>query len=61
MKCEDCGKGLADGAVLLRQNPKGEIGRWKCSDCNKLPVGQDLGEVLSAIAGKEVKHVQAIG
>jgi hypothetical protein len=30
MKCMVCGKGMADGVSLFRQNPKGEAGIWAC-------------------------------
>lgn len=31
MRCEVCGKGMADGVALHRINPKGEIGKWACT------------------------------
>lgn len=45
MKCEICGKGLAEGASLIRQNAKGVIGIWRCTTHNKKPV-DDVTKVL---------------
>jgi hypothetical protein len=39
MKCIHCGKTPTEhGVTLLRQNPKGEVGVWACTACNKQPV-----------------------
>ncbi len=49
MKCEKCGKAPWDGITLLRQNPKGEIGIWRCEACNKKPVPDDTAQIIADI------------
>lgn len=51
MKCEVCSASPAtDSSVaLFRQNPKGEIGIWRCQHCNNAPVAQEVGEITALI------------
>ena len=49
MKCERCGKAPWDGVTLLRQNPKGEAGIWRCEGCNRQPVPDDLAQTIAEI------------
>ena len=50
MKCVTCGKSPhSHGITLIRQNPKGEEGIWSCESCNRIPVEQDLADVLANI------------
>jgi hypothetical protein len=50
MKCEDCGASPSDGhTALFRQNPKGEIGRWRCQTCNTAPVAPEVAEIVSIV------------
>jgi len=48
MKCEECGVTPQMGATLIRQNPKGEIGRWKC-ESHSAPPAQDLAQAIAEI------------
>jgi hypothetical protein len=56
MKCIDCGKAPWDGATLIRQNPKGEAGIWRCESCNRQAVPDDLAQTLA-----EIQHQQRPG
>lgn len=58
MKCVDCGYGLADGRSLHRQNEKGVPGIWKCEQCNKLEVHEDVANVVASVElmNKPVVH-----
>jgi hypothetical protein len=50
MKCEICGKTPADGVTtLLRQNPKGQIGVWRCEEHNKKSVPHDVAQVVAEL------------
>lgn len=51
IKCEICGATpFSDGGTSLhRQNPKGEIGVWRCSDCNFKPVDPAVQEILDVL------------
>lgn len=53
-KCETCGASplTNDRVTLLRQNPKGEAGIWRCETCNRLPVDPEMAQVLAAIQSK---------
>ncbi len=40
MKCENCGKGPAEGTTIFRTTPKGLPPKWRCEKCidpNKHP------------------------
>lgn len=48
MKCEICGKSPSDGkTTLLRQNPKGEAGIWRCEQHNRKPVDPVTAQVVA--------------
>lgn len=49
MNCEVCLKGMADGIALLRQNPKGEAGIWRCTLCNVLPVDSSVKLIIDCL------------
>lgn len=49
MKCERCGAVPWEGATLIRQNPKGEVGVWRCESCNQLPVDPELAQVIAEV------------
>lgn len=49
MKCEICGKGMREGVTLIRQNPKGEFGVWRCEFCNKKFTDQKLQNIIAHI------------
>lgn len=55
MWCEVCGRGPQDGVTLLRQNPKGEVGIWRCESCNTQPVDPDLAEAIEL--GKIISEI----
>jgi hypothetical protein len=47
--CEVCGRGMADGVSLFRQNPKGQKGVWRCRECNARPIDPEVNDIVSAI------------
>lgn len=49
MKCRTCGRGMADGAALFRQNAKGEVGIWECELHNKAPVDEGVSNIVGLI------------
>lgn len=52
MRCEVCGKSPDQGANLYRQNPKGQIGIWRCAVHSK-PVDDELVRIVAAIKKAE--------
>lgn len=54
MKCEVCGKGVPE-VILLRQNPKGEIGIWRCPEHNAVPQNVLVREITQVIHGFNVR------
>jgi len=53
VSCEKCGKGLREGIALFRQNPKGEIGVWRCAACNTKPIDSEVMEIIQLMKGIE--------
>jgi hypothetical protein len=49
MKCIYCGRGMADGVALFRQNPTGEKGVWACGEHNAKPVDPLVAEIVDAV------------
>jgi len=49
MKCKDCGKGMADGVTLIRQNEKGVAPIWCCKECNKKSVDPLVQEIIDVL------------
>jgi len=49
--CELCGANPAtDSSVaLIRQNPMGEIGIWRCQLCNKRPVDNEVQDIIDTV------------
>jgi len=55
--CYKCGKGIADGIALYRQNSKGQQPVWACSVCRELPVPEEVDTLVSLIEStNHVKH-----
>jgi len=53
MKCKHCNLGIVDGVNLIRQNKPGEMPAiWCCEKCNKLPVDEEVQEIIDIISGK---------
>jgi len=53
--CVVCGKGNAEVAIWIRQNPKGEPGKWACVDCSQVKPDPLVDAVVSAIANDNHK------
>lgn len=51
MKCIHCGRGIADGVALHRQNPTGETGVWACDEHNAKPADPLVREIVDAVQG----------
>lgn len=51
MKCELCERNPFDteGSALFRQNPKGEIGVWRCREHSVGPIDTVVNEIVTAI------------
>ena len=49
MKCEICGEGPSQGVTVYRQNPLGEVGRWRCEDHNSADVDRGVQELVDTI------------
>lgn len=50
--CEVCGRGPAPeygGVGVHRQNPKGEIGIWRCDAHNEKPVDPHVRKIVDII------------
>jgi hypothetical protein len=58
VKCEVCGKGLADGVSLFRQNATGQPGVWRCEVDNQAPVDEGVALVTAIVEGmsEPTKH-----
>lgn len=48
MRCYECGKGMAEGVSLFRQNPKGEAGIWACEQHSE-PIDEEVLKVSKII------------
>lgn len=53
MKCEICGKGIPDGVDLFRQNEKGVVGIWRCTEHNTTVVDEEILTIISAIRSQD--------
>lgn len=49
MKCMVCGRGMADGVSLFRQNPKGEAGIWACREHRREAVDPTVESIVGAV------------
>ena len=49
MKCEVCGLGPEQGVTLYRQNPFGEVGRWRCWADTKVTIEPEVKRLVDAI------------
>lgn len=49
MFCEICKRKPLDGVSLFRQNKKGEVGIWRCYDCNTKPIDTIVLETVQAL------------
>jgi len=49
MECEICKRKPSDGVSLFRQNPKGEIGIWRCYECNTETISPDVLEIIQTL------------
>lgn len=49
IKCEICERTPEDGVTLIRQNPKGEVGVFRCIEHNEVDVDEGLREVINAL------------
>lgn len=47
--CIYCGARTQDGAILYRQNPKGQPGIFACENCRVAPVDPEVELVAKAI------------
>lgn len=51
MKCEVCGKGMAEGVSLFRQNELGVTGIWRCREHNEKPPEPEVDDIVRIIEG----------
>jgi len=51
MKCELCGANPATDTrvALIRQNPTGVKGIWRCLKCNTLPVAGEVQDIINVV------------
>ena len=50
--CFKCGKSVADGFNLYRQNAKGQPAIWACAACSK-PVDDELVHIVANLQKKK--------
>lgn len=55
MKCEVCGLGPEEGTTVYRQNPLGEVGRWRCREHSQAVYDAELARLVDVLEHGEDK------